>query len=238
MKPGAPGSRFLTKKIARTITLCMLDFQRIARSACLVSKKGVYSPHIKEGRLGLGRIELLVIACGLSMDAFAVSLCKGLRMRRATFAQGCIIALSFGLFQAFMPIIGWALGVQFDHLFCAMSHWVAFFILAAVGAKMLWDTLHAGDGCPMQAFDRIHAKELFLLSIATSIDALAVGVSFSLLRVDILMASTTIGVVTFTLCLAAVAIGNRWGIRLQRRAGMAGGGILMLIAVRILLSGF
>lgn len=186
----------------------------------------------------VGRIELVVIACGLSMDAVAVSLCKGLRMKKANIGQAFVIAFSFGLFQALMPIIGWALGVQLSHLFCTMSNWVAFFILAAVGAKMVWDTLHEEDGCPVETFERIHFKELFLLSIATSIDALAVGVTFSLLNVEIFSASTLIGLVTFTLSLLAVAIGNRWGIRLQKKAGLAGGGILMLIAVRILVSGF
>ena len=186
----------------------------------------------------VGRIELVVIACGLSMDAVAVSLCKGLRMKKANIGQAFVIAFSFGLFQALMPIIGWALGVQLSHLFCTMSNWAAFFILAAVGAKMVWDTLHEEDGCPVETFERIHFKELFLLSIATSIDALAVGVTFSLLNVEIFSASTLIGLVTFTLSLLAVAIGNRWGIRLQKKAGLAGGGILMLIAVRILVSGF
>lgn len=182
-------------------------------------------------------IELFIVACGLSMDTFAISLCKGLRMRRAHIGQGLIIALSFGLFQAIMPIIGWSVGVQFSHFICTMANWVAFLILAVVGAKMLYDALHEEEGCPLEAFDRIHPKELIALSIATSLDALAVGFSFSVMRVNILSASTTIGVVTFTLSLLAVAIGNRWGIRLQRKAGVAGGGILMLIAVRILLAG-
>lgn len=186
----------------------------------------------------LGHIELVVIACGLSMDAVAVSLCKGLRMRRTNIAQALVIAVSFGFFQAIMPILGWAVGVQLSQLFCTMSNWAAFFILAAVGAKMLWDTVHEEDGCPVETFERIHFKELFFLSIATSIDALAVGVTFSLLSVEIFSASALIGVVTFTLSLLAVAIGNRWGIRLQKKAGIAGGGILMLIAVRILVSGF
>jgi len=185
----------------------------------------------------LGQIELIVIACGLSMDAVAVSLCKGLRMRRANAGQALVIALSFGLFQALMPIIGWALGVQFSRLFCTMSSWASFFILGAVGAKMLWDTLHEADGCPIEAFDRIRLKELFLLSVATSVDALAVGVTFSLLGVEIRSASALIGAVTFALSLSAVAIGNRWGIRLRKKAGIAGGGILLLIAVRILVAG-
>ncbi len=184
----------------------------------------------------MGHIELVVIACGLSMDAVAVSLCKGLRMRRANVAQALIIAVSFGLSQALMPIIGWALGVQFTHLFCTMSNWAAFFILAAVGAKMLWDTLHEEEGCPVETFDRIRFKELLFLSVATSIDALAVGITFSLLSVKILPASALIGVVTFTLSLLAVAIGNRWGIRLQKKAGVAGAGILMLMAVKLLVS--
>ncbi len=181
--------------------------------------------------------ELFFIACGLSMDTFAISLCKGLRMRKAELGQGLIIALSFALFQAAMPIIGWAVGVQFSHFLCSMANWVAFLILAAVGAKMLWDAFHEEDGCPIEAFDRIHFKELIALSIATSLDALAVGFSFSVMQVNILTASAIIAVVTFTFSITAVAIGNRWGIKLQKKAGVAGGGILMLMAVRILLGG-
>lgn len=180
--------------------------------------------------------ELFFIACGLSMDTFAISLCKGLRMRKAELGQGFIIALSFALFQAAMPIIGWAVGVQFSHFLCSMANWVAFLILV-VGAKMLWDALHEEEGCPIEAFDRIHPKELIALSIATSLDALAVGFSFSVMQVNILTASAIIAVVTFTFSITAVAIGNRWGIKLQKKAGVAGGVILMLMAVRILLEG-
>lgn len=184
----------------------------------------------------MSRAELLVIACGLSMDAFAVSLCKGLRMRRANLLHGLIIALSFGFFQAIMPLIGWSVGIQVGAFICSISTWVAALLLAAIGAKMLWDTITEEQCCPIDAIDRLHFKELMGLSVATSLDALVVGVSFSLLNVQIVSTSITIGVVTFLLSLTAVAIGNRWGIRLQKKAGITGSVILIAIAVRIVVT--
>ncbi len=183
-------------------------------------------------------VELFIIACGLSMDAFAVSLCKGLRMRSHYLANGLIIALTFALFQALMPIIGWTIGSQFKTLVCTVAQWVAFLILVSVGIKMLYDSLLSPQACETKPLNRIQWRALIALGIATSLDALAVGFSFSMLEVQILSASLLIAVVTFSFSLLALAIGNRWGIRLQKKAGMAGGGILMLIAVKILVTSF
>ena len=170
------------------------------------------------------------------MDAFAVSLCKGLRMRKINYGQGFVIALSFGFFQAGMPLIGWALGVRFERYISQFDHWIAFILLFIIGLKMLYDSITEDPSCPVEAVERLDLKELLLLSIATSIDALAVGVTFAFLKTNILQSASIIGVVTFLLSFMAVVIGNHWGNRLQRKAGMMGGMVLMLIGLKILLS--
>lgn len=183
----------------------------------------------------MGVLELLLIACGLAMDAFAVSLCKGLRMRRINYGQAVIIALFFGFFQAVMPLLGWTLGIQFEHYITSVDHWITFILLSIIGSKMLYDSLTEDPTCPVQTVDRLDMKELLLLSIATSIDALAVGITLAFLNTDILFSVTLIGIVTFLLSLLAVAIGNRFGNRLQSKAGIAGGVVLILIGLKILL---
>lgn len=184
----------------------------------------------------LGIVELLVLSMGLAMDAFAVSLCKGLRMRRINWSQGIIIALSFGLFQAGMPLLGWSLGLQFKQYITPIDHWIAFFLLAFIGGKMLYESLTEDPTCPVETVDRLNIKELLLLSIATSIDALAVGITLAFLQIDIILAIALIGIVTCILSLIAVIIGNYYGNRLQSKAGILGGGVLILIGGKILLS--
>jgi putative Mn2+ efflux pump MntP len=170
------------------------------------------------------------------MDAFAVSLCKGLRMRKINYGQAFLIALSFGFFQAAMPLLGWLLGMQFERYITAIDHWIAFILLSIIGSKMLYDSLTEDASCPVETVTRLDLRELLLLSIATSIDALAVGITFAFLKTDICIAVSMIGMVTFLLCLAAVAIGNRFGNRLQSKAGILGGVVLILIGLKILLS--
>jgi len=170
------------------------------------------------------------------MDAFAVSLCKGLRMRRINWSQGIIIAFSFGIFQAGMPLLGWSLGLQFEKFITPIDHWIAFFLLAIIGGKMLYDSLTEDPVCPVETVDRLNLKELLLLSIATSIDALAVGITLAFLKTDILLAISLIGIITFVLSLLAVIIGNYYGNRLQSKAGILGGGVLILIGGKILFS--
>ncbi len=170
------------------------------------------------------------------MDAFAVSLCKGLRMRKINYGQAFVIALLFGFFQAAMPLLGWLLGIQFERYITAVDHWIAFILLSIIGSKMLYDSLTEDPSCPIETVTRLDMRELLLLSIATSIDALAVGITFAFLKTDIFLAVSMIGVVTFLLCLAAVAIGNRFGNRLQSKAGVLGGVVLILIGLKILLS--
>ncbi|MDD3904537.1 MAG: manganese efflux pump MntP family protein, partial [Sphaerochaeta sp.] len=140
------------------------------------------------GELSLGIIELLFVSVGLAMDAFAVSLCKGLRMRKINYKQALLIALFFGVFQAIMPIIGWSLGLQFEKYITSIDHWIAFILLGFIGGKMLYDSVTEDPTCPVETVEKIDIKELVMLSIATSIDALAVGITFAFLQVDIVNA--------------------------------------------------
>jgi putative Mn2+ efflux pump MntP len=219
----------------------MLDFQHIQNfmfSSCnlvLACKTSYTQPYELWEKSGLGILELLLVATGLAMDAFAVSLCKGLRMRRINYAQAVVIALFFGVFQALMPLLGWTLGIQFEQYITAVDHWIAFILLSVIGSKMLYDSLTEDPSCPIQTVDRLDLKELLLLAIATSIDALAVGITLAFLKTDILLSVSLIGIVTFSLSLLAVAIGNRFGNRLQSKAGIAGGVVLILIGLKILL---
>jgi len=179
----------------------------------------------------MGFLELFLIGVGLSADAFAVAICKGLSMRKINYRQSLVIALFFGGFQALMPLIGWALGKQFEEYIISVDHWIAFVLLGYIGGKMIWDAFHDDDTCPVS----FSIKELFLMAIATSIDALAVGITFAFLKVKIFQAITIIGCTTFALSLVGVFIGNRFGSRYKNKATFAGGVILILIGTKILL---
>ncbi len=184
----------------------------------------------------MGIVELLLIAVGLSMDAFAVSICKGLGMKKVNLKVAFVLALFFGGFQALMPLIGWALGSQFLWLISPIDHWIAFVLLAVIGGKMLWEALHdeegEDDGKPA---DKIDLGEFFILAVATSIDALAVGISFAALAVDIVLSILIIGVVTFCFTIAGVFVGNFFGSRYEKPASIVGGVVLILIGLKILL---
>lgn len=184
----------------------------------------------------MGIVELLLIAVGLSMDAFAVSICKGLGMKKVNLKVAFVLALFFGGFQALMPLIGWALGSQFLWLISPIDHWIAFVLLAVIGGKMLWEALHdeegEDDGKPA---DKIDLGEFFILAVATSIDALAVGISFAALAVDIVPSILIIGVVTFCFTIAGVFVGNFFGSRYEKPASIVGGVVLILIGLKILL---
>ena len=186
----------------------------------------------------MGFVELALIAIGLSMDAFAVSVCKGLGMSKLNWKHALVIALFFGAFQGIMPVIGWALGTQFEGYITSIDHWIAFVLLAFIGAKMLWDAFHEDDECVECAEGeqaRLDVKELVMLAVATSIDALAVGITFAFLRVDIGWAALTIAVTTFVLSFIGVATGNQFGSRFRKPATIAGGIVLILIGLKILL---
>ena len=155
----------------------------------------------------MGFLELFLIAVGLSMDAFAVSIGKGLGMRKLDVRQALVIALFFGGFQALMPVIGWALGEQFAHYVTAVAHWIAFALLAFIGGKMIWDAFHEEGELGEEDVARLSLRELLLLAIATSIDALAVGVTFAFLDVSIVPAVALIGVTTFVISFGGVSSG-------------------------------
>ncbi len=183
----------------------------------------------------MGIIELLLIGVGLSMDAFAVAVCKGLNMRKVNKAHCFIIALFFGGFQALMPLIGWFLGSQFEQYITAIDHWIVFVLLAFIGGKMVKEALTEEEEEINKDDSRLNIKELFVLAIATSIDALAVGITFAFLQVRILPAITLIGCTTFLLSAVGVFVGNIFGSRYKSKAELAGGIILILIGVKILL---
>ena len=183
----------------------------------------------------MGLAELMLLAVGLSMDAFAVSICKGLGMKKINLKVTVVLGLFFGGFQAGMPVIGWALGSQFMGIIGPIDHWIAFILLAFIGGKMLWDVFHEKeDGEQESAERRLDHRELFMLAIATSIDALAVGIAFACLDVNIWSSISIIGVTTLVISFAGVWIGNRFGNRFQKKAEIAGGLVLILIGVKIL----
>lgn len=185
----------------------------------------------------MGFVELFLIGVGLSMDAFAVSICKGLGMKRLNMKQALVIGLFFGGFQALMPLIGWALGTQLADFITPIDHWIAFVLLALIGGKILFDAFRGGDegdaGEPKDT--RLDLKELLMLAIATSIDALAVGITFAFLDVNIVVAIAVIGVTTFVLSVVGVAVGHVFGARYEKGATIAGGIVLILIGCKILL---
>lgn len=180
-------------------------------------------------------IELLLTAVALSMDAFAVSTCKGLNLRQMNWKRAGLIGLFFGGFQALMPLLGWLLGRQFEHLITSVDHWIVFALLSIIGGKMIYDALKPGEDACCPAEDRLDIKELVGLSFATSIDALAVGISFAFLKVQILPSVAVIGVTTCLLSMLGVAIGQKFGAKYQDRATLVGGIVLVLIGLKILL---
>lgn len=183
-------------------------------------------------------LELFIIAFGLSMDAFAVSICKGLSMKKLYFKNAITVGLYFGIFQGGMPLIGYILGVQFQDKITAFDHWIAFILLGIIGFKMIKESLEKEPSQEI-AYDNISNelgfKNMCILAIATSIDALAVGVTFAFLNVNIIPAISFIGLVTFTLSVIGVKLGNIFGSKYKSKAELAGGIILILMGTKILL---
>lgn len=176
-------------------------------------------------------LTLLTLAVGLAMDAFAVSICKGLAMREKVLKKGIIVGLWFGGFQALMPTIGFFLGTQFKDQIISIDHWIAFVLLGLIGINMVKEALSNDEE---QADDSIAVKEMFMLAVATSIDALAVGITFAFLNVHIVSASSMIGVCTFLISFVGVKIGNIFGTKYKSKAELAGGIILILLGFKIL----
>lgn len=181
-------------------------------------------------------LDILLIAIGLSMDAFAVATCKGLGMRKVRWKQAIVIGIYFGGFQALMPVIGWLLGTRFLIYVENVDHWIAFGLLVFIGGKMLVEAIRNKEDEEAIEYDQpLNHGEMFLLAIATSIDALAAGISFAAIETPIVPAASVIGVITFGLSIAGVCIGNRFGTRFKRKAEIAGGVILILIGIKILI---
>ena len=166
------------------------------------------------------------------MDAFAVSVCKGLAMPKCTFKKAAIVGLWFGGFQALMPAIGYILGAQFQETIASIDHWIAFVLLALIGGNMIREAL---DNDEEEADASLDVKTMFLLAVATSIDALAIGITFAFLKVNIIPAVCFIGSVTFIISFAGVKIGNVFGVRYKNKAEIVGGVILILLGLKILL---
>lgn len=179
-------------------------------------------------------IEIFLIGVGLSMDAFAVSICKGLSMQKVKKRDVFIIALFFGGFQALMPFIGWFLGRGFESYITSIDHWISFILLSIIGGKMLIDGIKAEDDEDEGEF-KLDLKELFLLAIATSIDALAVGITFAFLDYPIVECMSIIGCTTFIISFIGVYIGKVFGSKYEHKAEIAGGIILIVIGLKILL---
>ena len=182
--------------------------------------------------LKMDLLSLFILAVGLSMDAFAVSICKGLAMDRVTLKKAGIVGLWFGGFQALMPAIGYLLGSQFEQFITAIDHWIAFILLGIIGASMIKEALSKDEEHATASLD---VKTMFLLAVATSIDALAVGVTFAFLQVNILAAVLFIGMTTLILSMIGVKVGNVFGLRYKAKAEIAGGIILILMGIKILL---
>ncbi len=182
-------------------------------------------------------IELFLLGIGLAMDAFAVSVCKGLGMRRLNKKQTLIIGLYFGGFQALMPLIGWLLGSQFQKYITSIDHWIAFILLSFIGGKMMIEAIREWN--EEETVDVIDApldhKNMLVLAVATSIDALAVGITFAFLDTPIIEAITIIGITTMIISIIGVVVGNFFGSRYKSKAEFIGGLILVLLGLKILL---
>lgn len=182
-------------------------------------------------------IVLFLMGVGLSMDAFAVSVCKGLAMRKVNKKQAIVIGLFFGGFQALMPLLGWSLGIQFEQYITSIDHWIAFILLGFIGGKMIVEAVKPDDeSVEVKEMDPpLNIKEMFVLAIATSIDALAVGITFAFLDYPIVESIIIIGITTFVISTIGVYIGNFFGSKYKQKAELAGGIILVLLGVKILL---
>ena len=195
----------------------------------------LHSNHLHIGGNLMELSVLILVAVGLSMDAFAVAVCKGLCMPKINRTYTFLIGLFFGGFQALMPLIGWILGKQFESYITDYDHWIAFVLLALIGGNMVYEAVKNEDdeeACPVI---RVNIKELFLLAVATSIDALAVGVTFAFLKANIWVSILLIGCITFIISIAGVLIGHKFGSKFKQKAELAGGIILIMIGLKILL---
>lgn len=182
----------------------------------------------------MGLISLFILAVALSMDAFTVAICKGLAMKKITFFKTTVIGLYFGFFQAAMPLLGYLVGKRFERYIVIIDHWIAFFLLFFIGANMIKSALSEHEE---ETDGSIQVKSMLLLSIATSIDAMAVGVAFAFLDVNIILAVLLIGITTFLISSIGVKIGNFLGIKFKKIAEIIGGVTLIGLGAKILMEG-
>ena len=180
----------------------------------------------------MGIIELIILSIGLAMDAFAVSICKGLSMTKMNWKKALIIGAYFGIFQALMPLIGYLLGINFQDKIVSIDHWIAFILLGVIGINMIKEAISKQTET---ANDSIKFKDMLILAIATSIDALAVGITFAFLKVNVGLAISLIGIITFAISVVGVKIGNVFGCKYEKKAEFAGGLILIILGIKILL---
>lgn len=180
-------------------------------------------------------IEIILIGLALGMDAFAIAVCKGLSMKKMNWKKAVIIGIYFGGFQAVMPVIGYLLGRRFESIVVSIDHWIAFILLSFIGIKMIREAFKKEDEKSNESVD---FKTMISLAIATSIDALAVGITFSFLHVDMISAAGIVGIIAFLLSMIGVKIGNIFGHKYKKRAEIFGGVILILIGIKVLLEHF
>lgn len=184
-------------------------------------------------------IELFLIGVGLAMDSFAVSICKGLSMKKFNLKNALIIAFYFGFFQALMPVIGWYVGIGLNQYLINFSYIIAFLLLTLIGSKMIYEAKNDEQCvCSSSKVEKLSHKELLILALSTSIDALAVGFSFALLKTPILKAIVIIGLTTFILSVIGVKIGNIYATKYKTKAEISGGIILILIGLKIIIEHF
>ena len=180
----------------------------------------------------MGCLEIILISIGLAMDTFAVSVCKGVQIKKLDYNKMIIVGLYFGSFQAIMPTIGYLLGTTFDDLVTQIDHWIAFALLSFIGLKMIKETLKKEES---NINEKLDLKTMLVLAIATSIDALAVGITFAFLNVNLILSITIIGIITFLISIIGVKIGNKFGNKYEKKAEFVGGLILILLGFKILL---
>ena len=181
----------------------------------------------------MGIFEIILISVGLAMDAFAVSVCKGLAIKKLELKKMLIIAVYFGAFQTLMPLLGYILGNSFQDIIYSIDHWIAFALLLGIGLNMIKECFSKDNE---EKNDSLDFKTMIILAIATSIDALAVGITFGFLDVNLFVSVTLIGLITFVLSMIGVKIGNKFGDKFQNKAEIAGGVILILIGIKILMT--
>ena len=177
-------------------------------------------------------IEVLLIGIGLAMDAFAVSICKGLSIKKISYKKVIAIALYFSIFQALMPLIGYLIGSAFESLITAIDHWLAFFLLSIIGINMLKEAKNENNN---NINDKVDFKTMSVLAIATSIDALTIGITFAFLKTNIINNILTIGITTFIITFFGTIIGNRFGIKYEKKSQIFGGFILIIMGLKILI---